>query len=106
MNRPIRSLDVQRRGSNVTGQFQSPKMDCSIQYESYGLDLPEVHRSGCSPDVALYLSQPYVLPVESRDSRGRTGTRDYHVDFLVLSQDGVEFVSCKGSSGQPQDDGT
>lgn len=85
-------------GSNVTGQFQSPKMCCSIQYESRGPELSAIYRFEYSSDVHLYACQPFVLPTETRDSRGNLSIRDYHVDFLVLRQDGVEFVSCKGSS--------
>ena len=93
---PTRRVGGGRR--NVPGQFQSAKMLCSIQSESRGPELSLVYRCEYSNEVHLYICQPHILSVKSRDSRGVVTTRDYHIDFLVLRRDHVSFVECKGDS--------
>ncbi len=85
-------------GSNVAGQFQSAKMLCSIQFESRGPELSFVYRCEYLSEVHLYLCQPHVVGVESRDSRGRVSIRDHHLDFIALRLDHVACVECKGAS--------
>ena len=90
---PVRK--VRGRASNVAGRYPSPKMQCSIQFESQHVELWAIYAMERDDDVLEYYDQPLSLPLRYRALSGRHTTQWHTPDFCVLRTTGGSFEEWK-----------
>lgn len=91
------SRHVQSAAGNVSGDFPSQKMKCSIQFESHRDELPFVHLLEHDPQALEFYDQPYgqmKLTYPNKDGT-RQVTAKHTPDFFVLREDGAGWTECK-----------
>src|SRR6266849_3137518 len=79
---PVRR--VAGRANNVTGRYPSPKMQCSIQFESQHVELWAIYGMERDDDVLEYYDQASRIPLSYRAKSGRQTTQWHTPDFFVL----------------------
>src|SRR5947207_11995308 len=81
-SRPIRR--VSGRANNVTGRYPSPKMQCSIQFESERVEFWAIYGMERDGDVLEFYDQPSRIPLSYCAKSGRKTTQWHTPDFFVL----------------------
>jgi putative transposase len=66
---PVRK--VRGRANNVTGRYPSPKMGCSIQFESQHVELWAIYAMERDDDVLEYYDQSVRIPLRYRAKSSR-----------------------------------
>jgi putative transposase len=79
---PVRR--VRGRANNITGRYPSPKMQCSIQFESEHVELWAIYAMEGDDDVLEFYDQPSRIPLSYRAKSGRKTTQWHTPDFFVL----------------------
>src|SRR6266849_4173253 len=79
---PVRR--VSGRANNVTGRYPSPKMQCSIQFESEHVEFWAIYAMERDDDVLEFYDQPSRIPLNYRAKSGRKTTQWHTPDFFVL----------------------
>ncbi len=79
---PVRR--VSGRANNVTGRYPSPKMQCSIQFESEHVEFWAIYAMERDDDVLEFYDQPSRIPLSYRAKSGRKTTQWHTPDFFVL----------------------
>jgi len=79
---PVRR--VTGRANNVTGRYPSPKMQCSIQFESEHVEFWAIYVMERDDDVLEFYDQPSRIPLSYRAKSGRKTTQWHTPDFFVL----------------------
>jgi putative transposase len=79
---PVRR--VSGRANNVTGRYPSPKMQCSIQFESERVEFWAIYGMERDDDVLEFYDQPSRIPLSYRAKSGRKTTQWHTPDFFVL----------------------
>ena len=90
---PVRRVGGGRK--NAVVRYASRKLGCVVQAESRTVEGAFVQHCEFTPDVVLYLCQPWTLTVAIVDTRGRRVPIHTVVDFLLLDSRGFRFVECK-----------
>src|SRR6266516_3805798 len=91
---PARS--VRSGGGNVTVRYPSRKNGFVVQAESRTVELPFIYTQEYDDAVARYFDQPTPITLSYVAKSGRrTGTL-HTPDYLVLRDNAVEVVECKG----------
>lgn len=93
---PVRRVGGGRK--NAVLRYASRKLGCVVQAESRTVEGAFVQHCEFTPDVVLYLCQPWTLTVTIVDTRGRRVPIHTVVDFLLLDSRGFRFVECKSLS--------
>src|SRR3954451_12365509 len=75
------------RANNVTGRYPSPKMGCSIQFESQHVELWAIYAMERDEDVLEYYDQSVRIPLRYRAKSGRNTTQWHTPDFFVIRTD-------------------
>jgi putative transposase len=79
---PVRK--VRGRASNVTGRYPSPKMGCSIQFESQHVELWALYTMERDEAVLEYYDQPIRIPLSYRAKSGRKTTQWHPPDLMGI----------------------
>src|SRR6266705_6886622 len=79
---PVRR--VTGRANNVTGRYPSPKMQCSIQFESENVEFWAIYGMERDDDVLEFYDQASRIPLSYRAKSGRKTTQWHTPDFFVL----------------------
>jgi putative transposase len=79
---PVRR--VRGHANNITGRYPSPKMQCSIQFESEQVELWAIYAMERDDDVLEFYDQPSRIPLSYRAKSGRKTTQWPPPDFFVL----------------------
>lgn len=90
---PVRK--VRGRADNVSGDYPSPKMHCSIQFESQHVELWGIYAMERDDDVLEYYDQPTRIPLQYHANSGRPTTQWHTPDFFVLRKTGAGFEEWK-----------
>jgi putative transposase len=90
---PIRK--VRSGDSNISGQYTSVKMGCSIQFESHHVELWALYTMERDEDVLEFYDQPTRLRLRYQTRSGRMTTQWHTPDFLVIRQVGAGFEEWK-----------
>lgn len=93
---PVRK--VRGRAGNVSGRYPSPKMQCSIQFESQHVELWAIYAMERDDDVLEYYDQAERIPLYYRTKSGRNTTQWHTPDFFVLRQGSVGWEEWKPAS--------
>lgn len=80
---------------NVCGNYSSPSMGCSIQYESHGSELALILRWERDPNVLAYFDQPPPVELFRKDKNGRNIRTTYTPDYLVITRNSIEIDEAK-----------
>ena len=92
-SQPVRK--VRNRASNVSGRYPSVKMDRSIQFESYHVELWGIYLMERDDDVLEYYDQPTRIQLQYRARSGRKTTQWHTPDFFVIRQHTAGFEEWK-----------
>lgn len=90
---PVRR--VSGRANNVTGRYPSPKMQCSIQFESQHVELWAIYAMERDDDVLEYYDQASRIPLSYRAKSGRQTTQWHTPDFFVLRKESAGWEEWK-----------
>ena len=90
---PVRK--VRGRADNVSGDYPSPKMGVSIQFESQHVELWGIYAMERDDDVLEYYDQPTRFPLHYHANSGRPTTQWHTPDFFVLRKTGAGFEEWK-----------
>src|SRR5713226_7672477 len=93
---PVRR--VSGRANNVTGRYPSPKMQCSIQFESQHVELWAIYAMERDDDVLEFYDQPSRIPLSYRAKSGRKTTQWHTPDFFVLRRESAGWEEWKQAS--------
>ena len=83
---------------NAVLRYASRKLGCVVQAESRTVEGAFVQYCEFTPEVVLYLCQPWKLTVPIVNTRGRRTLIHTVVDFLLLDSRGFRFVECTSPS--------
>jgi len=90
---PVRR--VTGRANNVTGRYPSPKMHCSIQFESEHVEFWAIYGMERDDDVLEFYDQPSRIPLSYRTKSGRKTTQWHTPDFFVLRRESAGWEEWK-----------
>ncbi len=93
---PVRK--VRGRANNVTGRYPSPKMGCSIQFESQHVELWAIYAMERDDEVLEYYDQSVRIPLRYRAKSGRNTTQWHTPDFFVIRTDRAGWEEWKPAS--------
>ena len=93
---PVRK--VRGRANNVTGHYPSPKMGCSIQFESQHVELWAIYAMERDDDVLEYYDQSARIPLHYRAKSGRNTTQWHTPDFFVIRRERAGWEEWKPAS--------
>jgi putative transposase len=93
---PVRK--VRGRANNVTGRYPSPKMGCSIQFESQHVELWAIYAMERDDDVLEYYDQSARIPLHYRAKSGRNTTQWHTPDFFVIRRERAGWEEWKPAS--------
>src|SRR5260221_1633670 len=79
---PVRR--VSGRANNITGRYPSPKMHCSIQFESEHVEFWAIYGMERDDDVLEFYDQSSRIPLSYRAKSGHKTTQWHTPDFFVL----------------------
>jgi putative transposase len=80
---PVRK--VRGRANNVTGHYPSPKMGCSIQFESQHVELWAIYAMERDDDVLEYYDQSVRIPLRYRAKSSRNTCAGYLAHLFAKS---------------------
>src|SRR6266849_2288491 len=90
---PVRR--VRGRANNITGRYPSPKVQCSIQFESDRVELWAIYAMERDDDVLEFYDQPSRIPLSYRAKSGRKTTQWHTPDFFVLRRESAGWEEWK-----------
>ncbi len=90
---PVRR--VSGRAKNVTGRYPSPKMQCSIQFESEHVEFWAIYAMERDDNVLEFYDQPSRIPLSYRAKSGRKTTQWHTPDFFVLRRESAGWEEWK-----------
>src|SRR5436305_6517034 len=97
---PVRR--VRGRANNITGRYPSPKMQCSIQFESEHVELWAIYAMERDDDVLEFYDQPSRIPLSYRAKSGRKTTQWHTPDFFVLHRQSADWEEWKPAQSLEQ----
>jgi putative transposase len=87
---------VQSAAGNVSGRYPSPKMQCSIQFESRRGELTLIYQLEHDPTVLEYFDQPNTFNLTyPNKTNTRRVTASHTPDFFVIYKDRCGWIECK-----------
>src|SRR6266702_1614578 len=86
---------VTGRANNVTGRYPSPKMHCSIQFESEHVEFWAIYVMERDDDVLEFYDQSSRIPLSYRAKSGRRTTQWHTPDFFVLRHESAGWEEWK-----------
>lgn len=97
---PVRR--VRGRANNITGRYPSPKMQCSIQFESEHVELRAIYAMERDDDVLEFYDQPSRISLSYRAKSGRKTTQWHTPDFFVLHRQSAGWEEWKPAQSLEQ----
>lgn len=97
---PVRR--VSGRAKNITGRYPSPKMQCSIQFESEHVEFWAIYTMERDDDVLEFYDQSSRIPLSYRAKSGRKTTQWHTPDFFVLRRQSAGWEEWKPAQSLDQ----
>ena len=89
------SRRVQSAAGNVSVQFKSRKMGCTILAESHKVELPAVYEMEFDDDTLEYWDQPPQIKLLYESKSGKRVGVLSTPDYFVIAKDWIGWVECK-----------